>query len=93
MRLSFDHAEILHTAVERVREKADTSDITFKLVDDAFTVAELHDAHEAIKARRYDSRNFRRRFKRMVEDGVVVEAPGKRHRGRARPAKVWRQNH
>jgi 8-oxo-dGTP diphosphatase len=93
MRLSFDHAEILDTAVERVREKTDTSNIAFELVDDAFTVAELHDAHEAIKARRYDSRNFRRRFQRMVEDGVVVEAPGKRHRGRARPAKVWRHNH
>ncbi len=90
MRLAFDHAEILDTAVERVRTTIDSSDIAFALVDKTFTVAELRDTHEAIKSRRYDARNFRRRFQRMVEQGLVVEAPGKRHRGSARPAKVWR---
>ncbi len=90
MRLSFDHAEILDAAIERLRTTIDTSNLAFALVDETFTVGELRDTHEAITARRYDARNFRRRFQRMVEDGTVVEAPGKRHRGSARPAKVWR---
>ena len=90
MRLSFDHAEILDTAVHHIRAQLDTTNVAFRLVPDTFTVAELRDTHEAIKSRRYDARNFRRRFQRMVEDGVVIESPGKRHRGKARPAKVWR---
>ena len=90
MRLSFDHAEILDAAIQRVREKMDHSSIAFGLVPDTFTVGELRDAHEAIQSRRYDARNFRRKFQRMLEEGVVMEAPGKRHRGKARPAKVWK---
>ena len=90
MRLSFDHAEILDTAVHRIRGQLDTTNIAFQLVPATFTVAELRDTHEAIKSRRYDARNFRRRFQRMVDEGVVIESPGKRHRGKARPAKVWR---
>jgi 8-oxo-dGTP diphosphatase len=90
MRLSFDHAEILDTAVHRIRSQLDTTNIAFHLVAKTFTVAELRDTHEAIKSHHYDARNFRRRFQRLVEDGVVIESPGKRHRGKARPAKVWR---
>jgi len=92
MRLAIDHAEILDLAVERIRSQVDTSEIAFELIPDTFTVAELQSTHEAIKARRSDARNFRRRFQRMVEDGLVMEAPGKRHRGRARPAQVWQRN-
>jgi len=90
MRLAFDHAEILDTAVERIRGKLDHSNIAFELVPETFTVAELRDTYEAIKSRTYDARNFRRRFQRMIGEGVVTEAPGKRHRGKARPAKIWR---
>ena len=90
MRLSFDHAEILDTAVHHIRSQLDTTNVAFHLVAETFTVAELRDTHEAIKSRRYDARNFRRRFQRLVENGVVTESPGKRHRGKARPAKVWR---
>ncbi len=90
MRLSFDHAEILDAAIQRIREKLDHSPVAFGLVPDTFTVGELRDAHEAIQARRYDARNFRRKFQRMIDEGLVMEAPGKRHRGKARPAKVWK---
>jgi 8-oxo-dGTP diphosphatase len=91
MRLAFDHAEILHFAVERIRSQIDNTDIAFELIPDTFTVAELQTTHEAVKARPHDSRNFRRRFQRMVDEGLVTAAPGKRHRGRARPAQVWRR--
>ena len=90
MRLSFDHAEILDTAVNHIREQIDRNHAVFQLMPKAFTVTELKDTHEAIMCRRYDARNFRRRFQRLVNAGIVAESRGKRHRGKARPAKLWR---
>lgn len=87
--LAFDHAEILDMAVARVRGRVDTSHIAFDLVPTTFTVPELQSAFEAVKGDSYDPANFRRGFRRMLEDGLVVEAPGKRRTGR-RPAKVYR---
>jgi 8-oxo-dGTP diphosphatase len=87
--LAFDHAAILAAAVERIRGKIDYAPIAFELVPPTFTVPELRAVHEAIKGRAYDPSNFRRRFQRMLTDGVIEEAEGKRHTGR-RPAKVYR---
>lgn len=87
--LAFDHAEILRVAVQRIRGKIDYSPIAFALLSDTFTVTELREVHEAIKGTQYDASNFRRRFKRMVTDGVMERAPGKRLTG-GKPAKVYR---
>jgi len=86
--LAFDHDEILQTALDRVRGKIDYAPIAFDLVPETFTIAELRAVYEAIKGAGYDPGNFRRRFKRMLTDGVVVQAPGKRHTTR-RPATVY----
>jgi len=86
--LAFDHEQILAKAVERIRGKIDYAPIAFDLVPETFTIAELRAVYEAIKGEEYDPGNFRRRFKRMMTDGVVVQAPGKRHTGR-RPAAVY----
>jgi len=90
IRLAFDHAEILHTGIDHIQREIDHTDLAFGLVPPTFTVGELRDVYEAIKAKRYDPRNFRRRFQRMLNSGLVEEAPGKRHLGKSRPAKVWR---
>ena len=37
----------------------------------------------------HDAANFRRRFKRMLEDGVIEPAPGRRQT-RSKPAAVYR---
>ena len=87
--LAFDHETILAAGVERIRGKIDYAPLAFDLVPRAFTVSELRSVYEAIKGKDYDPSNFRRRFKRMQEDGLIVLAPGKRHTG-ARPAKVYR---
>ncbi len=87
--LAFDHDQVLDVAIERIRGKIDYSDIAFQLVNDTFTVAELRGVHEAIKGEVYDPGNFRRRFNRMMTDGIIEEAPGKRQTVR-RPAKVYR---
>jgi 8-oxo-dGTP diphosphatase len=90
MRMAFDHAEILQMGVERIQGKINYTDIAFELVRPTFTVGELRDVYEAIQGRSHDARNFRRRFQRLIADGLVEQAPGKRHLGKSRPAKVWR---
>lgn len=88
--LAFDHAEIIKVAIDRIRGKIDYSPIAFRLVPEHFTVPELRGVYETIKGEAYDARNFRRRFNRMLEDGVIEEAPGKRAATTGRPAKVYR---
>ncbi len=90
MRLGLDHAEILAAGVERLRALATDPLCLIELVPAAFTVAELRDAEAAIQDRSSDPRNFRRRFERWVSEELISPAPGKRHLGRARPARVWR---
>lgn len=87
--LAFDHDGILDKALERIRGKIEYSSIGFELVPPTFTVAELRAVHEAIKGTTYDPGNFRRRFVRMKTDGVIEQAPGKRHTG-TKPARVYR---
>ena len=72
------------------RGKVDYAPIAFHLVPEHFTVPELRSVYEAIKGEVYDPSNFRRRFKRMMEDGIIEEAPGKRAATTGRPAKVYR---
>lgn len=86
---AFDHRDILGVALQRLRGKIDYTPIAFELLPATFTVADLRSVHEAIKGTTYDPNNFRRRFKRMLEDGVIEEAPGRRATTR-RPAKVYR---
>ncbi len=87
--LAFDHGQILDAAMARVRGKIDYTPIAFDLVPPTFTVTELRAVYEAIKGSEDDPGNFRRRFKRMVEDGLIEQAPGKRLTGK-RPARVYR---
>jgi 8-oxo-dGTP diphosphatase len=87
--LAFDHARILEVALGRVRGKIDYTPIAFELVTATFTIAELRAVHEAIKGTAYDPGNFRRRFQRMLADGVIAQAPGKRATG-TKPARVYR---
>lgn len=90
--LAFDHADILSTGVARIRGKLDYAPIAFSLVPAVFTASELRQVHEAIRHQKIDKGNFRRRLKRMREDGLIVEVPGKRSStGRGgRPATQYR---
>jgi 8-oxo-dGTP diphosphatase len=88
--LAFDHAKILRVAIERVRGKFDYTPIAFSLVPLTFTVAEMRAVYEAVKGATFDLGNFRRRFNRMVADGLIEEAPGKRVSRSGPAAKVYR---
>jgi 8-oxo-dGTP diphosphatase len=87
--LAFDHADILTLALARARERIDASPIAFELVPDTFSIPELRAVHEAVKGHPLDPGNFRKRFFRMVEDGYLEPAPGKRITA-SKPARVYR---
>jgi 8-oxo-dGTP diphosphatase len=89
--LAFDHAEIIRCAVSRVAERIEASSIAASLVPKTFTVPELRHVHTLLTGQRQDPGNFRRKFERLVEAGVVEQAPGRRLTA-SKPASVYRFN-
>ena len=86
--LAFDHADILRVALERMRDKLDTSSLAFSLVPETFTIPELRAVYSAVKGEPQDPGNFRRRVTRLIEDGVLEKAPGVR-RTASKPAALY----
>ncbi|MCK6547448.1 NUDIX hydrolase [Myxococcota bacterium] len=83
--LAFDHAEILSTALARIRGKLDYAPIGFQLLPAQFTLTEIQQVHEAILGRPIDKRNFR---KKMLDSGLVRELDAFRT-GAHRPARLY----
>ena len=89
LELAFDHREITTFAVERIRSRLDDSHLAFDLVPLTFTIPELRNVFAIVTGKPMDPGNFRRRFNRMLEDGVIEKAPGKRITV-SKPATVYR---
>lgn len=87
--LAFDHREIVDVALSRIRGKLEYSNIAFDLVPLTFTIPELRNVHAIVLGREMDPGNFRRKFNRMLEDGLIERAPGKRITA-SKPATVYR---
>ncbi len=87
--LAFDHESILSACLTRLRERVDNSNAAFALVGETFTIPELRAVHEVVHSQALDAGNFRRRFMRWREDGIIEEAPGKRITA-SKPATVYR---
>jgi len=87
--LAFDHADMVAFALARIRAGIQTTDLAFALVPPAFTARDLRAVFEVVQGAPIDPGNFRRRLRRMQEDGVITEAPGRRRTG-ARPARLYR---
>jgi 8-oxo-dGTP diphosphatase len=84
---AFDHAEILGTAVKRLRGKLDYAPIGFQLLGDTFTLLELQRVHETVLGRPLNKDSFRRR---MLASGLL-ESTGKMQTGvDHRPAELYR---
>ncbi|HET6582265.1 MAG TPA: NUDIX domain-containing protein, partial [Nannocystaceae bacterium] len=91
MRLAFDHDEVLDVALRTIRERL-VSDlrIAASLVPAEFTKAELRHVFESVSGTAYDKSNFNKRFNRMIQDGVIALAPGRRPlSGPGRPARLY----
>ena len=85
-KLAFDHAEILATAIERLRSKVDYTSLPAYLVPAEFTLSELQKAFETILDRRLEKSAFRTR----VMAAGLVQATKKRRAGANRPAILYK---
>lgn len=87
--LAFDHDEIVQAAVRALRDDVRRGGpLAFALVPDRFTIPELQAVHEVLLGTTLHDGPFRRRFDRLLADGVVARAPGQRVTGK-RPAAVY----
>lgn len=60
--LGFDHKEIFKMALQRLRSKILYFPVGFELLDEQFTMTELHQLYECILDTTLDRRNFRRKI-------------------------------
>jgi 8-oxo-dGTP diphosphatase len=60
--LGFDHKLIFRKALERLRSKILYFPVGFELLDEQFTMTELHELYECILDMPLDRRNFRRKI-------------------------------
>ena len=76
-KLGFDHKEIFKTAIQRLKAKILYNPIGFELLDEEFTMTELHDLYECILGVEIDRRNFRRK----ILDSHYIVTTGKKREG------------
>ena len=89
LKVAFDHREIISRAVVRVAERLESSAIAASLVAKTFTIPELRHVYAVIEGKPQDRGNFRRKVERLLESGVLEEAPGKRITS-SKPARLYR---
>lgn len=84
--LAYDHAEIIKTALERLKGKLVYTNLAKDLVSKDFTLPELQHTYEIVLGRKLDKRNFRKKFLSM---GLIKEM-GKTRKTSHRPAQLYR---
>jgi 8-oxo-dGTP diphosphatase len=85
-KLAFDHANILQTAIERLKGKVRYQPIGFELLPPKFTLSQLQHLYEAVLGGELDKRNFR---KKVLSFGLLVPLK-ETQMGRHRPAQLFR---
>lgn len=85
VRLAFDHAEILATALNRIRGKLEYAPIGFQLLPPQFTLTELQQVYEAVLGAPMDKRNFRAKVQRAGQ----LRATEAYRTGSHRPARLY----
>lgn len=88
-RLAFDHADILGTALARLKAKVRYQPIGFELLPPKFTLSELQDLYESVLGAVLDKRNFR---KKVLGYGLLDPLRETQMTGRHRPAQLFRFN-
>lgn len=65
--LAFDHEKVIKTALQRLKNKVEYTDIAFELAGEEFTLTQLQSIYEAILGRELHKPNFRRSIADRVE--------------------------
>jgi len=92
--LAFDHAEIIKTAITRLRNRIDYEDDAFNLLRDknSFTISELKKIYETIKNESLDLPNFRKMFLREYVASNKVTDLNQTFTTKGKPARLYRFN-
>jgi len=85
--LAFDHAEIIATALTRLRGKLTYQPIGFELLPLKFTLPQLQSLYEAVLGTEIDKRNFR---KKVLSFDLLIALKEKHQEGPHRPAQLFR---
>jgi 8-oxo-dGTP diphosphatase len=85
--LAFDHADILQTALERLRGKLRYQPIGFELLPKKFTLSQLQRLYERVLERELDKRNFR---KRVLAMDLLIETDEVQQDVAHRAARLYR---
>src|SRR5712672_3169293 len=86
-KLAFDHADILATALARLKGKVRYQPIGFELLPPRFTLSQLQHLYEAVLGTDLDKRNFR---KKVLSFGLLVPLEETLMAGPHRPAQLFR---
>ena len=84
--MAYDHADILHENIEFLRKKIVSSNVLKSLFPSDFTLPELQHAYEQILNKKFDRRNFRKKF---INLGLIEDTGDKNVGGNGRPAKLY----
>lgn len=87
--LSFDHADILKLAINRLQGKMTYEPIGFELLDEKFPFSDLEKLYSTLLGRPVDRRNFR---KKILSLNILDELDEKFSRGSGRPANLFKFN-
>jgi 8-oxo-dGTP diphosphatase len=88
--LAFDHKQILHIAIERIRAKIRYQPIGFELLDKKFSFADLEKLYSTLLDKTIDRRNFTKKILSLglLEDTGELAA----NSGAGRPSKIFKFN-
>jgi 8-oxo-dGTP diphosphatase len=86
-KLAFDHADIMATALARLKAKVRYQPIGFELLPPKFTLSQLQHLYEAVLETELDKRNFR---KKVLGFGLLIPLKETQMVGRHRPAQLFR---
>jgi 8-oxo-dGTP diphosphatase len=76
-KLGFDHETIFKKALQRLKSKILYYPVGFELLDEEFTMTELHELYESVLGVQLDRRNFRRK----ILDSAYIIATGTKREG------------
>ncbi|UYQ91377.1 NUDIX hydrolase [Chitinophaga horti] len=88
--LAFDHAQILTTAIDRVRLKVRYEPIGFELLDRKFSFADLEHLYISLLGRDIDRRNFSRKM--LALDILQETDEFAKAEGKGRPSRIYKFN-
>lgn len=87
--LGFDHSTLFRTALQRLRSKILYQPIGFELLNELFTMSELHQLYECIQGRSIDRRNFARK---ILDVGFISSTGTKREGVKNRQPELFQFN-